>query len=131
MLTQQTSQRLMYYGLFLIICGVLGFLSNPAEAKTALISGGTFGSLSVVAGYLIGRGVPYVTFGSLLMVSFLALIFTWRASVGWLEVVAGNTEKLFAASLITAMLIASLCMIVFVARHLFASRKEASQGSQA
>jgi len=36
--------------------GLLGYLSNPEKAKTALMSGGTFGALSIVWGVLGARG---------------------------------------------------------------------------
>ena len=55
------------YGLFLIACGLAGFLSNPEKAKTALISGGTFGALSILWGVLMARGARWsrgVAFGT-------------------------------------------------------------------
>ena len=51
----------------------------------------------------------------------LALVLVWRASVGWLAVIDGNREKLFAASLITLMLAASVLMLL----GLLKSRKTA------
>lgn len=44
----------------------------------------------------------------------LTLVFAWRASVGWKAVLAGNSDKLFAASLITAMLVGSVVMLVLL-----------------
>ena len=35
------------YGTFLVAMGLVGYLSNPDKATTALISGGLFGGLSV------------------------------------------------------------------------------------
>jgi len=51
------------YGLFLMIIGIFGFLSNPEKAKTALLSGGGFGFLSIVLGTagsvgLVARPLP-------------------------------------------------------------------------
>lgn len=122
MLSKKTGKWMIGYGIFLAVCGVAGFLSNPEGAKTALLSGGVFGGLSVVAGILMGMKVPLTALGSLGLVSMLALVFTWRASVGWLEVLAGQSEKLFAASLISLMLVGSCVMIVMVSKYLFASR---------
>jgi hypothetical protein len=98
------------FGVFLILCGVAGFLSNPAGAKTALMSGGTFGILSAGWGFLMLRGMAWAWMGALGCTGFLALVFTWRASVGWMAVSAGE-PKVFAASLISLMLAGSLVSI--------------------
>ena len=39
---------MMGYGLFLISMGLAGYASNPDKAKTALMSGGTFGAFSIL-----------------------------------------------------------------------------------
>ena len=44
------------YGLFLMLCGLTGYLSNPEKAKTALLSGGTFGLLNLALAGLALRG---------------------------------------------------------------------------
>ena len=44
------------FGIFLIACGLAGYASNPEAAKTALISGGTFGTLSAFWGFCILKG---------------------------------------------------------------------------
>jgi len=41
---------LIFYGGLLVLAGLAGYLSNPEKAKTALISGGTFGALSILWG---------------------------------------------------------------------------------
>jgi hypothetical protein len=45
----------------------------------------------------------------------LVAAFAWRATVGWMAYAAGE-PKLFAASLITLMLVASLASIVVLGR---------------
>ena len=107
----QTAGYLIFYGAFLILCGLLGFLSNPEKAKTALMSGGTFGALSIAWGFLGARGFRWSRLAALTTTGLLALVFAWRASVGWLAVLDGRREKLFAASLITVMLVASVLML--------------------
>jgi uncharacterized membrane protein (UPF0136 family) len=98
------------FGVFLVLCGLAGFLSNPSGAKTALISGGTFGVLSAAWGFLMLRGMGWAWMAALGCTGFLAAVFTWRAAVGWMAVEAGE-PKLFAASLITLMLTGSLVSI--------------------
>ncbi len=103
---------LMFYGAFLIFMGLLGYLSNPEKAKTALMSGGTFGALSILWGVLGARGVRWSLPAAWVSTGLLTLVFAWRASVGWLAVLDGKSEKIFAAVLITAMLVGSVLMLL-------------------
>lgn len=107
----KTAGYLILYGTFLIVIGLAGYLSNPEKAKTALMSGGTFGALSILWGVLGARGVRWSLWAAIITTGFLALIFTWRASIGWLAVMDGKSEKLVAAVLITAMLAASALLL--------------------
>jgi uncharacterized membrane protein (UPF0136 family) len=99
------------YGLFLIVIGVLGYLSNPEKAKTALVSGGTFGGLSIVWGILAARGIRWAPVAALVTAIFLIGIFTWRASAGWIAYAQGESEKLVAAVLISLMWTGSAVLI--------------------
>jgi uncharacterized membrane protein (UPF0136 family) len=99
------------YGAFLIVMGVVGYLSNPEKAATALLSGGTFGALSIAWGVLLRRGRDWARWGALATAGLLMVVFIWRATVGWLAVHAGQSEKLVAAVLITAMALASIATL--------------------
>ena len=108
----KTAGYLIFYGMFLIVMGLLGYLSNPEKAKTALMSGGTFGALSILWGVLGARGVRWSRPAAIVTTGLLAVVFAWRASVGWLAVLGGKSEKLFAAVLITTMLAGSALMLL-------------------
>jgi len=99
------------FGLFLILCGVLGYLSNPEKAKTALMSGGTFGLLSAAWGVwmLRGGGKPawYAAAATTLL---LVAAFSWRATASWQAVLVGEPKQI-AAALITAMWAASIASL--------------------
>jgi uncharacterized membrane protein (UPF0136 family) len=103
------------FGIFLVLCGVAGFLSNPAGAKTALISGGMFGGLSALWGVLMMRGFAWVRIAAWVSTLVLVAAFAWRATVGWMAYVAGE-PKLFAASLITLMLVGAVASLIVLAR---------------
>ena len=104
------SKWLIGYGVFLFLCGLAGFLSNPVAAKTALISGSMFGGLSVVWGVLLGKGFGWAKWAALATTLMLCAVFSWRSFMGWEKVMAGE-PKAFAASLITLMLIGSLATV--------------------
>ncbi len=103
---------LILYGVFLFVMGLLGYWSNPEKAKTALMSGGTFGALSILWGVLGARGIRWSLLAAFVTTGLLTLVFAWRASVGWMAVLDGKSEKLFAAALITAMLTGSVLMLL-------------------
>jgi hypothetical protein len=100
------------FGFFLILCGVAGYVSNPAAAKTALMSGGTFGFLSAVWGFwMIKGGRLFAFIAAALTTLMLCAAFTWRSIVSW-QAYADGQPKLFAAVLISSMLIASVLSLV-------------------
>lgn len=105
---------LFAYGAFLILCGVTGYLSNPEKAKTALLSGGTFGALNFGYGWLALRGWRPSIVAALGTGVFLACVFTWRSTVSWMAFADGQSEKLVAACIISAMLVATLALVVFL-----------------
>jgi uncharacterized membrane protein (UPF0136 family) len=114
-MNQKLGSWMMGYGAFLIVMGVVGYLSNPDKAATALLSGGTFGTLSIAWGVLLRRGLDWARWGAFATAGLLLAVFSWRATVGWLAVHAGQSEKLVAASLITAMGLASIATLSVVA----------------
>jgi uncharacterized membrane protein (UPF0136 family) len=104
------------YGLFLIVCGLVGFASNPAAAKTALMSGATFGILSALWGFWLlkgGRWPALIAAG--LTTLLLCVTFSWRSTMSW-QAYADGEPKLFAATLITVMLIGSIASIIQLLR---------------
>ncbi len=110
------SKWLIGYGVFLFLCGLAGYLSNPVAAKTALMSGSLFGFISLVWGFLLGKGFGFARWAAILTCAFLSIIFGWRASVSW-AAVADGAPKAFAATLITLMLIASAATVVRLLRR--------------
>jgi uncharacterized membrane protein (UPF0136 family) len=104
------------FGIFLILCGLAGYLSNPGGAKTALFSGGTFGALSALWGGLMLSGFAWARIAATVSTLTLTAAFAWRSVVGWMAYAAGE-PKLFAASLITLMLIASVASLAVLLRR--------------
>lgn len=111
------SHWLIAYGLFLIAMGTAGYLSNPEKAATALMSGGTFGALSMLWGWMMSRGIGWSRWAAGATTSLLVIVFAWRASMSWTAFAGGATEKLIPAVLITIMGAASLAMITAICRN--------------
>ncbi len=120
----KTVGYLIFYGGFLILMGLAGYLSNPEHAKTALMSGGTFGALSILWGVLGARDVRWSLPAAMTSTGLLAVVFAWRASVSWLAVLDGHRAKWFAATLITLMLAASVAILIRLIKARKASRAE-------
>ena len=105
------SKWLIGYGIFLFLCGLVGYLSNPTAAITALISGSVFGGLSVAWGILLGRGLKAAKWAALVTCFLLCGVFSWRSFMSW-QAVANGSPKQIAASLITLMLLGSAATVV-------------------
>ena len=123
-MTHRLGTWMLGYGAFLIAVGVVGYLSNPEKAATALISGGTFGALSIVWGLLLRSGRDWARWAATATTGFLTLVFVWRSTASWMAYGGGQSEKLVAATLITAMLAASVVTLAVLARG-FRSPREA------
>lgn len=107
---------MMAYGTFLMVMGLVGYLSNPAKATTALISGGVFGGLSMLWGILLTRGQSWSRWTAIATTGLLTAVFVWRASVSWAAFSDGQAEKWVAATIISAMGLASLVMLALLVR---------------
>lgn len=117
------------YGVFLIVMGITGYASNPEKAKTALLSGGTFGGLAIVWGVLMAKQFRWAGFVAFAMTLLLMAVFSWRAWAGWTAVAEGE-PKAVAASIITAMLIASIGMIPLLVKELARSLEKNPKPAQ-
>jgi len=115
---KSTSRVLAGYGAFLILIGLLGYLSNPEKAKTALMSGGTFGLLNIGLGLLASRGWRPAVPIALSVAALLAIVFSWRSTVTWMTYADGNSNKLVAALLISSMLVATVLVVGYLVRTL-------------
>lgn len=104
------------YGVFLFICGLAGYLSNPEAAQTALFTGSLFGGLSAIWGVFILKGKGWARIAAIITTALLACVFTWRSTVTWQAVGAGE-PKLFAASLISLMFLGSVATLVVLLRR--------------
>ena len=120
---------LLAYGVFVFTMGLIGYLSNPEKAGTALKSGGMVAGLAVVWALGWRSGGRWALFGAAATLTLVGIVFLWRSSVSWLAYFSGESQKLTAALLITAMLIATAIVLPKVFVGIRASRRAAAPGS--
>ena len=78
--TQVLVHVLYFYGSFLIICGIISVIFIGLKAKTALISGGTSGGISLLTGYLISQQVHGAKLAGVVFSIALFAVFAWRST---------------------------------------------------
>jgi hypothetical protein len=71
---------LFYYGLFLIICGIVAVSFIGMKAKTALASGGTSGVIAIVIGHFISTNTPGAAMAGVVVTLALLVVFSWRST---------------------------------------------------
>lgn len=110
----QISGYLVIFGTFVVLLGVIGYMTHPEKAITAVLSGGGFGALFILWGILGAKGVRWSKLAALLTAALLSAACVWRASLGWLSVANGQSEKAFASLIITLMLGVAVVLLVFL-----------------
>jgi hypothetical protein len=120
---------LLGYAAFVFSMGLLGYLSNPEKAATALKSGGMVAGLAVVwaLGWTFQR--RWALFGAAATLGLMGLVFVWRSTVSWMAYFSGESQKLTAALLITAMLVATVVVLPKVFAGIRASRRTGNPAS--
>jgi uncharacterized membrane protein (UPF0136 family) len=71
---------LYFYGFFLITCGIVSVIFIGLKAKTALISGGMSGCISLLTGYLIAADVTVARPAGIVVSLALFCVFSWRST---------------------------------------------------
>jgi len=79
-MNESLSSILIFYGLFLIACGIASVIFIGLKAKTALISGGTSGAISLTIAYLFTHGFGWFWPAGIFFSFALFIVFSWRAT---------------------------------------------------
>jgi hypothetical protein len=106
---------LIFYGFFLISCGIGSVIFIGMKAKTALISGGTSGLISILVGYLYSFHNMLLVTMSILIPLALFCVFSWRSTKTLFKLFELISEKSTETnSKALAFLIISLMAIVSI-----------------
>jgi len=71
---------LFYYGLFLILCGIVSVSLIGMKAKTALASGGLSGVIAITIGHFVSQGAAWAPAAGLIICLLLFIVFCWRSA---------------------------------------------------
>jgi hypothetical protein len=93
MYTELLIKLLSCYGLFLISCGIVAVLFIGLKAKTALISGGTSGSLALLIAWFISGGYSGASFAGIALCLGLLIVFSWRSTKTLFRLIEMIQEK--------------------------------------
>lgn len=75
-----TAALLFFYGLFLIVCGVMAVVFIGWKSKTALASGGLSGILAMTAGHFVNSGSQTAKLIGIFLSLALFCVFSWRST---------------------------------------------------
>jgi hypothetical protein len=71
---------MVFYGLFLILCGIISVIFIGMKAKTALISGGSSGALSLLFAWYMDQMQTWAFIAGIILTLGLSIVFAWRAT---------------------------------------------------
>lgn len=106
---------LYFYGAFLITCGIVSVIFIGLKAKTALISGGTSGSIALLTGYLLSTLTPGARIAGIVLSLGLFIVFAWRSTKTLFkvfELIPSQSDELKGKGI--AFLIISLMAVVSI-----------------
>jgi hypothetical protein len=110
-----SSALMVFYGLFLILCGIIAVIFIGLKAKTALISGGSSGALSLLIAFFMSQMNSWAPIAGLLLTLALSIVFAWRATktlFSVFEMIKNQSQDLKGKGI--AFLIISLMCVVSV-----------------
>jgi hypothetical protein len=71
---------LIFYGVFLILCGIVSVIFIGMKAKTALASGGISGTVALLMAWLISQHINSGRIGGIALTIILFIVFSWRST---------------------------------------------------
>ena len=111
----------IFYGIFLLLCGIVSVIFIGPKAKTALISGGTSAMLSLLTAYFLYIQKTWAIPMAFALPSLLLGVFAWRSTKTLYKIFElvplGLSEELkgkgIAFLVISLMAITSLVVLLF------------------
>lgn len=104
---------MFFYGLLLIICGVVGYLYHPETAITALISGGSSGFLSLILSWQLKLKAAWAYPASITAAGVFILLYGQRAVKSW-EFASSMEANTVIFALSAVMCLGSILTVIFL-----------------
>jgi len=108
---------LIWYGMFLVACGIAGFMLTGEKSSSSILNGGVFGSLMVVIGLLLKQGRQWTMPAALSATAIFTLTFVWRGAVQWVDFAQGAQSHLSVALLLSLMFVVSAVVLAIMFKH--------------
>ena len=109
------SSLLLLYGLFLICCGIVSVIFIGPKAKTALISGGSSGTIAIVIACFYSYDNSFIALAAIALPLMLFIVFAWRSTKTFfnlIELISAKDPETNAKAI--AFLIISLMAVVSI-----------------
>lgn len=74
------ANTLLFYGCFLILCGILAVMFIGLKAKTAMVSGGASGGIALLISYFSYQDFDMAPLAGLFLSMALFIVFSWRST---------------------------------------------------
>lgn len=116
MTQKQLGNRVMLYGVFLGICGLIGYALTKETSTSSLLNGGIFGTLLIALGFLLRQGRMWTFPASLSAVGIFTLTFLWRGVLQARVVANGLSDHLGVSALLVVMFLVSGLMFLTLFR---------------
>jgi uncharacterized membrane protein (UPF0136 family) len=121
MATKNLSILFFFYGLYMIVCGIIPLFFLGQAARSAFVSGVVTGGLAIVFAYFLHQGRLWAFWAGNLLAVFLLGIFAFRASASFLRLVDliayGDSfqlpEKAVGFLILSSMFLISLIVLCF------------------
>lgn len=110
------SVRIVLYGTFLVVCGLIGFVLTSEHSTSSLANGIVGGLLMIVLGVMHNQKRPFTLPASIGAAGIFTLTFIWRSIVQWKHAL-DSAEFVPLAVLLTIMMIVSSLMLSFLIRN--------------
>lgn len=113
------AHRIMYYGVFLLVCGALGFVATGNRSASALVNGIIGGILMLVLGALHKQRRTFALPAAIAVAGIFTASFVWRTVVHLRDVASSaDAPSVAVIVLVLVMALASGYMSVFLFKNL-------------
>lgn len=117
-MTKQLGRLLMYYGLFLFGCGLIGYALTDVNGTVSLLNGTLLGGFVCILGTLIKQSKQWAYPAALSATGIFTFTFVWRGIKQWNLVAIDHAVSHWpVAMLLTVMTAVSIVMLLILLQY--------------